>query len=55
MSDGELGEAPMWYRLLKVARWLGVAPWDLARQPVGWFRMAEAAVIAEAARKTGEG
>lgn len=45
-----MGEAPDWYLVLKVAKWLGVAPWDLARQPVAWFRMAMAAMTFEAQR-----
>lgn len=35
-----MGEPPEWFVLMKVAKWLGVAPWDLAQQPVGWYRMA---------------
>lgn len=27
---------PPTYTLIKAARWLGVAPWDLARAPTYW-------------------
>lgn len=29
-----------WYRLIRAAKYLGVAPWDLARQSVAWMNMA---------------
>lgn len=45
-----MGEAPQWFVLMKVAKWLGVPPWDLARQPVGWYRMAVLAMSLEAQR-----
>jgi hypothetical protein len=45
-----MGEAPEWFVLMKVAKWLGVAPWDLARQPVGWYRMAALAIAYESQR-----
>lgn len=35
-----MGDAPEWFVLVKVAKFLGVAPWELAQQPVGWYRMA---------------
>lgn len=49
-----MGEVPVAYRLIKAARWLGVAPWDLAREPIYWREwiytaMEAEAVIAEAA------
>ncbi len=50
MSDGEMGRAPEWFVLLKVARYLNVPPWDLAKQPVGWLRMATLAVSFESRR-----
>lgn len=43
-----MGEAPDWYPLLTAARYLRVAPWDLARQPIWWMRIALAAQSAEA-------
>lgn len=42
-----MGECPDWYPLLQAARWLKVAPWDLARQPVWWMRIALMAMNAE--------
>lgn len=43
-----MGAVPDWYPLIKAARYLGVAPWDLLEQPVIWRRWAEAAEFAEA-------
>lgn len=43
-----MGECPSWYRLLKAAKYLGVPPWELAKQPHTWVNMAEAAQDAEA-------
>lgn len=37
---------PDWYPVVRAARYLGVAPWILAEQPIGWQRVA---LIAEAA------
>lgn len=31
-----MGEPPDWYLLLRAARYLGVAPWDLAEKPAIW-------------------
>lgn len=30
-----------WRRVIKAAQYLGVTPWDLARQPSLWVTMAE--------------
>lgn len=43
-----MGEEPTWYPLLKAAKYLGVAPWDLAKQPMWWTEIALAARGAEA-------
>lgn len=43
-----MGECPDWYPLLSAARYLRVAPWDLAQRPVWWMRVAIAAQAAEA-------
>ena len=43
-----MGELPAWYTLLRAARYLGVAPWDLAQQPVVWTHWALAAESSEA-------
>jgi hypothetical protein len=48
VTDGAMGVAPSWYRLLKAAKYLGVAPWDLATKPLTWVNMAEEAQAAEA-------
>ena len=39
---------PDWYYLLKAAKWLGVAPWDLATQPAVWLEFTLEAMNAEA-------
>lgn len=43
-----MGAAPGWYRVLKAAKYLGVAPWSLAAQPLTYLLQAEAAQDAEA-------
>jgi hypothetical protein len=43
-----MGAAPTWYRVLKAAQFLRVAPWDLAAQPLYWLDLAESAQAAEA-------
>lgn len=42
-----MGEEPSWYGLLQAAKYLGVAPWDLAQRPVWWTEIALAARGAE--------
>jgi hypothetical protein len=44
-----MGEAPDWYLTLRAAKYLGVAPWDLAERPVWWQEIALAAEKAETA------
>jgi len=47
---------PDWYAELQAARYLGVAPWELRRQSIGWTNLALAAMDAEAkATKDREG
>lgn len=48
MTGGIFGSVPNWYRLVKAARYLGVAPWDLATKPVWWLEVALASQDAEA-------
>jgi len=48
VTEGRIGEPPDWYLLIRAARYLGVAPWDLARQPVVWRDWALIAESAEA-------
>ncbi len=38
---------PEWYPLLRAARYLGVAPWELMRQPATWMDWANMAQDAE--------
>ncbi|MGI6376428.1 MAG: hypothetical protein GX601_06705 [Anaerolineales bacterium] len=38
---------PEWYASLQAARYLKVAPWDLAEQSIGWTNLALAAIDAE--------
>jgi hypothetical protein len=41
-----MGALPEWYSLLRAARYLQVAPWELAARPVQWM---DYALIAETA------
>lgn len=43
-----MGSIPDWYPLVSAARWMGVAPWDLLRQPATWMEWALQAESAEA-------
>ncbi len=47
-SDGDFGEAPEWYTVMRAAKYLGVAPWELLEQNVGWTNAALVAMDAEA-------
>ena len=38
---------PDWWPLIQAARYLGVPPWELARQPAYWQQMALTAQAAE--------
>lgn len=38
-----MGAMSDWYRLIRAAKYLGVAPWELARQPAAWMNLALAA------------
>lgn len=38
---------PDWYVLVRAARYLGVAPWDLYEQPLYWQKWAQTAQNAE--------
>lgn len=42
---------PEWYTVIRAARYLGVAPWDLAVQAAAWT---DYALMAEAAEKGAE-
>ena len=42
-----MGEVPPWYMVIRAARYLGVAPWDLMEQPQVWQAMALEAESAE--------
>jgi hypothetical protein len=45
---------PEWYTIIKIARYLGIAPWELLEQPECWYLWAldahNAEVYAENAR-----
>lgn len=47
VTDGAMGEAPLWFTLIQAARYLGVPPWDLAAKPAWWVRVALASQSAE--------
>lgn len=40
MTQGAVGYFPDWYELIEAARWLHVAPWELAKQPRYWTDVA---------------
>lgn len=42
-----MGALPEWYLLLRAARYLQVAPWDLLEQPIAWLDWALMAENAE--------
>ena len=35
-----MGVVPDWYPLIRAARYLGVPPWELAKQPSMWMTLA---------------
>lgn len=43
-----MGSVPDWYRLVRAARYYGVAPWELADRSVYWQELALMAESAEA-------
>lgn len=45
--NGQVGIMPDWYPLIRAARYLGVAPWELAQQWTGWMNRALVAESAE--------
>lgn len=46
-SEGQVGEVPYWYLVLRAARYLRVAPWELAEMPVYWLYLALESEAAE--------
>lgn len=50
MFDGDEGSPPPWAVHIMVAKWLGVAPWDLGQVPVAWKQMAMELMAAEKRR-----
>lgn len=42
-----MGAMPQWYILIRAARYLGVAPWEMMDQPKVWIEWALAAESAE--------
>ena len=42
-----MGACPDWYPLIRAARYLGVAPWELLNQPRVWTEWALTAEAAE--------
>ena len=42
-----MGECPEWYDVIRAAKYLGVAPWELLAQPIHWRQWATAAEQAE--------
>jgi len=46
-TRGRLGEVPDWYVILKAAKYLGCAPWELEQAPIAWLFRALAAMEAD--------
>jgi hypothetical protein len=46
--DEDLGKCPDWYITITAAKYLGVAPWDLIKQPYHWTDWAIESQQAEA-------
>lgn len=44
-----MGACTEWYALIREAKYLGVAPWDLLEQPMVWREWVAEAMTAEAA------
>jgi hypothetical protein len=42
-----MGEVPLWYRVIRAARYLKVAPWELYERSAFWLHAAEAAQSVE--------
>lgn len=42
-----MGECPDWYPLMRAARYMKVAPWELADKPICWQNWANIAEFAE--------
>ena len=57
VTGGAMGEMQDWYRLIRAARYLHVAPWDLADRSILWMKWAlsaesiDSAVEAEMRRR----
>lgn len=47
MTNGAMGAVPDDLALFQAARWLHVAPWELAKQPVYWRNRAHTFMGAE--------
>jgi len=46
--DGEMGACPDWYELIRAARYLRVAPWQLLAESIYWREIALKSMTAEA-------
>jgi hypothetical protein len=46
--NGEMGDCPDWYELVRAARYLSVAPWALIEQSIYWKQIALKSMTAEA-------
>ncbi len=49
--DGAVGRVPEWYMLVRAAKYLGVAPWEMLDRPTYWM---EWALMGEAAENEAE-
>lgn len=53
MTGGDMGVMPNWYPTIRAARYLGIAPWELAQRSVVWRDWALLAEAAEQAAQAG--
>lgn len=51
MIDDDMEPPPAWlieeWNLFQTARWMGVAPWELAEQPGYWYERGKALMMVE--------
>jgi hypothetical protein len=46
-TEGKMGHCPDWYLVMAVAKYLGVAPWEMLAAPMWWQDKALVAMTAE--------
>jgi hypothetical protein len=46
-TNGAVGYIPSWYRVIRAAKYAGVAPWELAEQHGFWLSAIEETMLVE--------